>query len=171
MRDKKQFKVGEKIVEFGQVFRIFKVKRQKNAEGKKEKLIFFRPYFKDKKDDSIIYSIPSKGIQKTNIRRPLTKRELSQLLKKLSKKAELKNPINISKAKEVLNSNDPQKIVGVLRILWADKNDQSTNFTKSKKDVFKLSIKRLVEETAYIEKLPLKTAKEKIKEALPEAES
>ena len=171
MRDKRQFGVGDKIVEFGQVFRIFKIKRQKNAEGKRERLIFFRPYFKDKKDNSIIYSIPSKSIQKTNIRRPLTKRELRKLLKELSEKVEVKRKINIIKAKEILNSNDPHKIVRVLRRLWADKNDQSTNFTKSKKDVFKLSIKRLVEETAYIEKLPLKTAKEKIKEALPEAES
>jgi RNA polymerase-interacting CarD/CdnL/TRCF family regulator len=171
MRDGKQFKVGDKIVEFGKVFRIFKVKKQENAEGKKERLIFFRPYFKDKKDNSIIYSIPSKGIRKTNIRRPLTKRELRKLFKKLSKKTAVKNPVNVGQAKEVLNSNNPDEIVEVIRRLWAEKSNQSTNFTMSKKEAFKLSIKRLVEETAYIERLSLKNARKKIKGTLPEASS
>lgn len=165
MKDKKSFKVGDKIVDFGQVYRIFKIKKQKNAKGKEE-VIFFKPYFKTKQNRTLICSIPVNNIDKTKIRRPISKKELRKLLKELSQKSDIETPINVSRAREILNLNDPYKTVQILKSLWIEKNDKSTNFTKTRESVFGLSIKRLFEEVAFVNSVSIGKARKQIKAAL-----
>jgi RNA polymerase-interacting CarD/CdnL/TRCF family regulator len=160
------FKVGDKIVDFSQVFRIFKTKRRKKPNGEKEKVIFFRPYFKTPKNQTLVCSIPVKNIKKTKIRRPISKKKLKELLKSLSQKSDIDIPINISRAKDMLNSNDPEKIAWVLKGLWLEKNDESTNFTKNREKVFKIAIKELVEEIAFVSGTSTRKAKKRIKKYL-----
>lgn len=167
MKDNKTFKIGDKIVRFGQVYRIFKIKNTKSKD-RGEKVILFRPYFKTKENRSLIYSIPIDSIDKTNIRKPISKKELRQLLKELSKRPDVKTPIDISKTKERLTLNDPYENVQILKRLRGEKNDESTNFTKSRHDVFKLAIGRLVEEVAFVSGVSLIKARKKIKTALGE---
>lgn len=168
MKNKKPFKVGDKIIDFGQVCRIFKIKKEKNTKGKNEKVIFFRPYFKTRQNRSLVCSIPLNNIEKAKIRRPISKKELRQLLKEFSKNpdADVKTPINISRAREMLNLNDPHKIVRILKSLWLEKNDKSTSFTKTREKVFRLAIKRLVEEVAFVNGVSIGKAKRQMKEHL-----
>lgn len=166
MKDKKSFKVEDKIIDFGQVYRIFKIKKQKNAKGKEEKVIFFRPYFKTKQNRTLVCSIPVKNIVKANIRRPISKKELRQLLRELSKKIDIETPINVSRAREILNLNDPHKTAQILKSLWLEKNDESTNFTKTRESVFGLAIKRLIEEVAFVNGVSVGKARRQIKTAL-----
>lgn len=166
MKDNKIFKLGDKIVHFGKVFRIFKIKKQKGITGKKEKVIFFGPYFKNKENKSLAYSIPLKSIDKTKIRKPISKKELKNLLEKFLKKSEIETPVDLIQAREELKLNDLCKNVQTLKRLWREKNNELTNFTKSKQDVFRLSIKQLVEEVAFVSGLSPAKAKEKIKKAL-----
>lgn len=160
------FKVGDKIVDFGQVYRIFKIKKQKNKKGKEERVIVFRPYFKTRQNRTLVCSIPVKNIVKTNIRRPISKKELRKLLKELSKKADVKNPINTTRLREMLCLNEAHKTTQVLKALWLDKNDESTSFTKTRKDILNLAIKRLVEEVAFVNRISLGKARKQIKTAL-----
>lgn len=166
MKDKKSLKVGNKIVDFGQVYRIFKIEKQKRAKGKEETVIFFRPYFKTKQNRTLICSIPVNNIKKTKIRRPISKKELRKLLKELSQKSDIEIPINITRAKEMLNLNDPHEIVRILKSLWLEKNDKSTSFTKTREKVLRLAIKRLVEEVALVNNMSIEKAKSQIEEAL-----
>lgn len=166
MKAKKTFKVGDKIVDFGQVCLIFKTKKRKNPEGKEEKVIFFRPYFKNDRNRTLLCSIPLKNIKKTKIRRPISKKQLAKLLKSLSQKTKDKKPINLPRLKEILSLNEAQKTAEVLRTLWAIKMDETTTFTKSRKDIFTKAMRRLVEEVAFVGSLPPEKAKEKIKKAL-----
>jgi len=166
MKAKKTFKVGDKIVDFGQVCLIFKAKERKNLEGKEEKVIFFRPYFKNESDRTLLCSIPLKNIKKTKIRKPISKKQLAKLLKSLSQKTKEEKPINLLRFKEVLSLNEAQKTAEVLRTLWAIKMDETTTFTKSRKDIFTKAMRRLVEEVAFVSNLPLKKAEEKIERAL-----
>ena len=166
MKNKKQFKVGDKIIDFGQVCKIFKIKIEKRVKGKKEKVIFFRPYFKTRQNRTLVCSIPINNIEKAKIRRPISKKELRQLLKELSKKASIKNPINTTWPREILRLNEAHKTAQVLKTLWADRKDKSTSFTKSRKDIFKLAMKRLVEEVAFVGSVPLRKARKQIKAAL-----
>ena len=114
----------------------------------------------------MVYSIPVKNIDKTNIRRPVSKKELRQLLKDLSKKSDIQAPLNLNKAMEQLSLNDPYKNVEILKCLWIEKNDESTSFSKSREDIFRLALNRLVEEVAVVSGIYLAKAREKIKAVL-----
>lgn len=167
MNNNKKFKVGDKIVRFGKVYRIFKISKQKTFEGKEEKTIFFRPYFKTKKEErDLIFSFPIEKIDKVNIRRPFSKRRLEELLSGLSKKSDIKEYINVAKTREVLTQNDLNKTVEILKTIWREKKNESKILTKSKKDIFDLSMRYLAEEAAFVLGVSLGTARKKVKKAL-----
>lgn len=168
MAKKKKFKTGDKIVRSGQIHKIFKVRIKKNSENKKQRVLYYKHYFETDKNKKLIYSIPASNIEKANIRKLLSKDGLKRLFKKLSKKSNSEKPVNITAAKERLILNNPFKTAEILRRLWAEKEDESTSFTKSKKDTFSAAVKSLVEEVAFLYDIPLKKAKKKIKSALKE---
>lgn len=167
MKNNKKFKVGDRIVRFGKIYRIFKIKKQKNIDGNEEKIIFFRPYFKAKREKkSLSFSIPVENIDRANIRRPVSKKELKELLTKLSEKSDIEKIINVTKAREVLVLSDLNKTIQILKALWREKNDKSQSLTKSKKDALDLSMRYLVEEIAFVSNTSLVTARKKIKKSL-----
>lgn len=155
-----RFKVGDKIVDFGQVYRVFKVK---------EKIVFFKPYFKNKLNNGMVCSIPIGNFTKTKMRKPIKKKELKLLMKRLGRKMRKDKLLETTLAKDLLNFNDPQKTVRVLRSLWREKVDDSINFTKSKKDAFELAIKRFAEEVAFLLDVSVEKSREKIETALNSA--
>ena len=112
------------------------------------------------------FSIPLANIQRTGIRKPISKERLKKLFKKISKKPEKKFPINIIKDREKLKLNDLGKIVRILRRLWQDKQDENTNFSSSKQNLFKVVLKRISEETACIHCISLDKAVKKIQSTL-----
>lgn len=160
------FKVGGKIIDFGQVYRIFKIKNRKSTENKKVKVIHFKPYYKTKQDKDLVCSIPVKNVSLTHIRKPISKNRMRQLLKKLSEKEDKKRPVNTTQAKEKLRLNRPETTVKILKRLWLDKQDESTSFTSNKKNLLNLSMKRLVEEVAFVFDISVAKARKKIKRAL-----
>lgn len=165
------FKVGDKIVHFGQVYKIFKIIKQKITREKEEKIIFFKPYLKTRKNRTLICSIPVNNIGKTNIRRSISKKELRPLLKKMAKKFDLKKPVNLAQAREALGSNNIQETIQVLKSLWRERNDQSVNFTESRKNFFRRLMKQLAEEIAFGSGISLVQARKKIKTALKKGTS
>jgi RNA polymerase-interacting CarD/CdnL/TRCF family regulator len=159
------FKVGDKIINFNKVYRIFKITKQKK-EGRQEQVISFRPYFQTKEKKSLTFSIPVANIDKTNIRKPVSKKELKRLLTELSKISKIKTPIDITKTRGELSLNNPNIHIQILKCLWKEKNDETTNFTKSKSEILGLAIKLLTEEVALVNGISLKKAEKKIKATL-----
>jgi RNA polymerase-interacting CarD/CdnL/TRCF family regulator len=166
MKTKKSFKVGDKIVDFGQVCRVFKIRKKKNDKGEKVKFIHYRPYFKTRRNKTLSYSISLENIDKTQIREPVLKKELKKICRKLRQRVEEKKPVNTSRLRQALRENDFTKTAQALKILWDDRKDESTNFTKTKKDVYRIALKRVANELGFLEGLSLKEAKEKIKSLL-----
>lgn len=171
MKNKKQaqdkpFKVGDKIVDFGQVHRIFKIKKKKGPKGEEEKVICYRYYYKISTNRGLSFSIPVKNLEKTNIRRPISKKRLREFLKELAKMPEKKKSTSTTKAKSDLTLNDPFKTARILKNFWLDKNDESTKFGKAKQDILGLAMKRLVEEVALVFGISVTKARKKIKRAL-----
>ncbi len=161
MEKDKIFNVGDKIIHFGQVYRIFKIK------GKNEnKTIFFRRYFKTKENRKLVFSIPISSIDKTRVRKPVSKKKLRDLLKTVSQNPDTKTPINTAKAREWLSLNSPDKSVEILKRLWQEKKNNSEHFNKSKENVFKLAMRKLSEEIAFVFDISLIKARKKIKKAL-----
>ena len=161
-----RFKVGDKIVDFGQVYRIFKVEKRKNDKGLKERVLHFKPCFKNEKSKDVTCSIPEKNIILTKIRRPISKKELKKVFRKLSGEPKSEIKLNILKVKEILKFNSPVKTASILKKLWLDKKDKHTSFAASKQNLLDLSMRSLVEEIAYVSGTSLKQAKETIKKEL-----
>lgn len=166
MKKKTKFKVGEKIVEFGQVFKIFKIEKAKNSNGELEKVIYFRPCYTKNKSAGLICSIPVNNVNKTNMRKPISLNQLRKLNNELKKRRKLQSFSNINEAKELLKSNDPSDTIKLLKTLWEEKRNKSENFSKSKKDVFSSALERLVQEFASVLGVSLKEARAKINLAL-----
>lgn len=163
------FKVGDKIINFNKAYIIFKITKQLDKNNK-EKIMSFRPYFPAKEKRFLTFSIPLNNINKTSIRKPISKKELNELLSELAKTPVVKTPIDISKIRDELNLNNLKTRVQIIKRLWREKNDKTANFTKSKQDVLDLAIKLLLEEVALVRNISLEKADKKIKMALKRSE-
>lgn len=162
MTDEK-FKVGDKIVRFGRVFEIFKMAQEENPDtGEEEELIYFRPVYESQANRTLICAIPISNIELTNIRRPMSEEECDKLLDFLDSKYEMKGRFNTRLAKEVLKTNEPEKIVMMLKKLAIVKRDPDVNFTYTKKTVFRQGLKRLQEEVALVKEIPLEEARKRL---------
>ena len=170
MSDHQAFKLGDKIIDAGFAYRIFEIKQSTNLNGNEEKFIFYEPYFENEDSNSITCSIPITSIEKTCIRKPISKKGLEDMLSILSESPNgEKNQVNTTVFREVLRSNDAQKTAEIVKLLWMDKEDELTNFSRQKRDVFQQAMKRLTEEIALVAEISLAEAQEKIKEALEQA--
>jgi RNA polymerase-interacting CarD/CdnL/TRCF family regulator len=80
----------------------------------------------------------------------MSKEEMEELLDFLRSKIEMKKRFNTRQAKEILKSNDAEKIAMILKKLAIVRRDPDTNFTYTKKRVFRQGLKRLQEEVALV---------------------
>jgi RNA polymerase-interacting CarD/CdnL/TRCF family regulator len=158
----KNLGTGDKIVDLGRVYRIFKVKKRRGAKGALEKVLHYRPYFKTDKNKDVVCTIPLKNIKLANIRKPISQRQLGKIFQMLSAKPNGKKAVKAVKLKSEINLNDPFKTARALKKLWLDKVDQSTSFTLAKKRVYKAAVRRLTEEVAFVGRSTPAKAKEKI---------
>lgn len=159
----RSYKVGDKIIDFGQVYRIFRIEKRQIAKDQNEKIIHFKPYYKTEQNRDLSCSIPIKNIGLTNIRKPISRSRMSELLKKLSEKEDKKMVVNTIQAKQKLKSDKPGVTIQILKGLWMDKQDETTNFTGNKQNFLKLSMQRLVEEVAFVFDISVVQAGNKIR--------
>jgi hypothetical protein len=103
-------KIGDEIVEFGEIYKIFKIK---------DGIIFYKPFFKEHSNLSTICSVPLQSLIKTKIRRPLPKRKFKKIMTKLSEPCELIEFDSIL-AKEKLQKNRISPTIQVLKELWLE---------------------------------------------------
>lgn len=146
-----EFKKGDFIVDFGQVFEIIDTKSISTSTGS-DTLLVFSPYFKTDQESDITSSIPQKNIDKTTIRPPMNKKQVQEVLevlsdKKIKKDAEI---VDVLTAKAVLNQNNPQEIAQTVRKIYLEKISKDFKFTSSKNYIFELLISRLAEEIALV---------------------
>lgn len=163
--DSVDLKVGDKIIRFGQVYHVFKIKKEER-DGEQKRIAMFRPYFKNKKNRSLVLSIPVQNLEKTSMRKPLNKKAVRKILKNMSELPEVTKHIKTVVARDQLMLNDPYKNVEILKRIWIEKQKKGKNLTKSKQSLLALAIKRLMQEFALATDMTVKKAKEKIKKEL-----
>jgi RNA polymerase-interacting CarD/CdnL/TRCF family regulator len=167
MNDVQQFKVGDKIVDYGQVYRIFKIKEDRVFNGKKEDCIFYKPYFKADKSQSLVCSIPENNIEEANLRKPVSKKKINEVLKILSKKPNGEIKITLKEAEACFKENDPVETARLLRLLWLEKQDEEKKgLATRKKMMYQNAMRSLVEEISVVQKIGLKKARKKIRRRL-----
>ncbi|MEA3355269.1 MAG: hypothetical protein U9Q63_02160 [Patescibacteria group bacterium] len=157
MADKIKLKRGDRIIKHGKAYRIVKA-----AKG----LIVYKPYFKKKKDNGLVCSIPAKNIEGNYIRKSISNYRLNKLIKKiLYKKAKIKQ-VNVTKMKAVLGKNKIGKTLAIVKKLWLEQKDKSKKMTKSKKNVYKQARQRVIEEIALARDVSLQKARLVLNRAL-----
>lgn len=166
MKNDKKLQVGSKFVEHGRVYNVFKIERKK-IEEKIERIIFYRPYFKNFKNNTLICSIPEKNIKEyTHIRAPISKKDLTELLKNFPKKTKDEKNVDIVEAKTILTSNDIEKTAEVFKRFWREKQRSGVDFTKAKKDILAKAVDSMIEEAALVLETSLEKAQEKIESSI-----
>jgi RNA polymerase-interacting CarD/CdnL/TRCF family regulator len=158
MSDKPQFRVGDKLVDYGQIHRIFKIKKVKIFNGDLEYCIFYKPFFETDKCKSLVCSIPESNVKEANLRRPVSKKYIYKTLRSLSKKPNGETRINISEADLFFKENDPVETAKLLKLLWLEKQDEERSLSTRKKYIFENAIRHLIEEISIVQKIGLKKA-------------
>jgi len=164
-RKKVKFKVGSKLIEGGRVYNVYKIKKEKVLE-KTQRIIHYRPFYMNCRNDDIDCSIPESNLDQTDMREPVTKKEIRKILRSLSVKSGERKRINPPEAKTSLYLNDIHKTFDVIKSYWGEKKQNGSEFTKVKKDILGSGTDRAVEEVAYIIGISLDNAKQKIIKAL-----
>jgi len=160
MTNLNELKINDVIVRFGQVYKVFKIE-EKNGKD----MIFYKKVFNASKRAVSIFSIPQESIEKTKIRKALTKKEMDHLLGDGLKEAEVDLDASLNTIKAVLNTDDPAEVMKTLKLLaiLKHKNDK---LPFSKKEVYGSLIKRLTSEVAYVYDTEHEGATEIIEKAL-----
>ena len=167
MNDKHQFKVGDKVVDFGQVYRVYKIKKDRTLEGKREDCIYYKPYFKSERNQSIVCSIPKSNVEEENLRKPVSKKKINQVLKLLGQELSGETAINVAKANTYLKENDPVETAQLIKILWLEKQgNEEKKLSTRKKMMYQNAMGYLAEEIAVVQNIGLKKAREKISKRL-----
>ena len=166
MKDSTSFKVGDMIVKFGEVCQIIRIEKRKNDDGNAEEFLYYKPYYAGQQVNEVTYSISVKNLSLASIRKPISKKELLDLIKILSKTIEVDVPINIIEYKEAFNSNDPHEIAYTLKRIWVEKQEEADGISKSKNELYKASMKILVEEVALLKETTIPEAERIIEKAL-----
>ena len=162
MNDVLQFKVGDKIVDYGQMYIIFKIKKDILSNGEKEDCIYYRPYYKKDINHSLVCSIPESSIEKANIRKPVSKKKIIRVLKLLGKKPNEVIRVNIRNVNLYFKYNDPIETARLLKLLWLEKQEEDRNLSTRKKAMYKNAMRSLVEEVSIVQMIDLKIAIKKI---------
>ncbi len=158
-----KLKVGDKIVRFGRVYEVFEISEDENLEtGEPEEIMHFKPVYESRANRTLTCAIPVNNLELTDIRLPMSEEKCDQLLKLLDSEYEMKGRFNTRLAKEVLKSNEPEKIAIMMKKLAIVKRDPDTNFTYTKKTVFRKGVMLLQEEIALVKGISLEEARKKV---------
>lgn len=159
--EKRAYKVGSKIVEGGRVHRIFRSAKRKNKDGEMVQTIFFKPFFKIDSDNFLTSSIPLSNVVEANIRKAVSKAELSEIMSSLEKKIK-EEIIDLDILKEKIIINEAKSTAQVIKSLWVDKNNIATSFSPSKKSIYKKAMRSFSEEYALVRNTTVEKAENKI---------
>lgn len=164
-------KVGDELVEYGKVYKVVRIEEKMSYDGKLTSYVFFAPVYITADNKTVNCAVPLSNIAQANIRRPLDKEKITQILD-FSSNLKIVNDgevFDVTCAREVLKRNDPEASAQVLKWAWKEIKKDQEGATKSKKDMLTLSIQNLAQEVALAFDLTLEGAEEKLHKALKKA--
>lgn len=162
---KRKIRVGSKIIEGGKVYRVFKIKKVK-SDGESDRIIFYKPYFKDDINRTVVCSIPESSLIDTHIRSPITKIEVDEVFIELSRRIRGENQIDVTKDKTDLILNDIDVTVQLIRRYWREKTVNTDGFSKTKRDFLERAVDIVAQEVAVVKNTSLENAVDKVFSAL-----
>jgi RNA polymerase-interacting CarD/CdnL/TRCF family regulator len=154
------FKKGDILIDFGKAYIVSEIKNQKNFEGITEPFIIYKPWLDDWPDRSLVCSIPMSSLSSSNMRRPLKKVEINNLLNLTNDKVEFSKFHDDVKFDEILQSNDLVKIIKLLIRLWVPVKDQTNKTSKTRRRTCSDAIEILSLEIGIVYNIPREKAEQ-----------
>lgn len=142
-------KIGDKIIDFGRVYRVFKISQITTSQGK-TRLIYFRPFYRKNNNQDLVCTIPEDNLSETNIRRPLSKKAIREGLAKFSLFSAPSGLINFDQTRKITSMNDFFAMVDLAKDLYYSRKGENKEFTVSQKRVFNSLVGRVSEEAAFV---------------------
>ncbi len=161
MKPNNQTKVGSILIEGGIVYKVYKVKPE-IINGKSEKILYYRPYYKNINNNTLDCSIPESSLAFSNLRQPHTKEEIDKFFKHLSSEMNERKDLDIEDAATILKLNDIYDIAFVIKFYWKESIKDGVTFTKTKSDLLKRAVSTIIEEVAFVMGTSMETAGDKI---------
>ena len=168
MARKLSFSIGDALVRFGQIYQIFEIKPKQESEGSGDQVLYFKPYFSKKAGNDPVCSIPVSSLEKTSIRKPLSRQEILQLLKDLAHRPSQSPEVNLNEMSDQLNENDPYALVKIIKGLWLRVQEKNAQLNVTQKRLLQTAFERLVHEVAYSTQTKLDDAKTLVEQSLVE---
>ncbi len=156
-----QITVGQKIIDSEQVHVVSKIENNN---------IYYTPLLKDSNKGSSSSFIPLDNFSKACLRPLLTKTEVKELLKQLTKELPLDFPKSTNQTntsnllKEVLYQNDPLKTGRLL--IYLNSHPSDTEPSRFEKLIFEQALDHLVAEISVVNETTLDAAKKQILSAV-----
>lgn len=160
--------VGDPLIRFSTVYEVFDIK-EKKQRGSVRRVVFYKQLYAQHKNDTLICSIPEENLDKANIRQPLSEREIDKLLDNLTDPEVEQISFKRNPVAKRLNDNIAREIVGVIKNLWAEIQDNEKAPSKSKRTMLASACNRLAQEVAYVKDLSIGEAEELIEAQLSKA--
>lgn len=161
----KKFSVGDALVRFGKVYKVCDVK-EKQRKDLKQRIIYFKPVFINRQNDTLVCSIPESNIDVANIRAPLSKSEIEGLLSELGHPEVEEMSFKRYSAEKKLDENKAEEIIKILKNLWLEMQNDEQSFSPSKKSLYFAARRRLAQEIAFVKSLELEDAEQLIDDQL-----
>ena len=160
------YNVGDFIINFGQVYQVTDITLKKNPKGQEEPYIYYQSYYAAKPSRVLSGSIPLSNLDKTSQRKPVSKKTIVDLFKTLSNGKASVTKIDISNTDAIFKENDIYKTADLAKALWADKLDETTNFSPNKSDSLEKTLDYLSQEIALVLDITPEKAVEKLTTSL-----
>ena len=151
------FKVGDHIVDFENIYQIYAVKTQKDLKGAPVKCFFYRPLEASERDKSVVASVPIDNVAKSGLRHLISKDEVKEFFKLLGKPLDTALLFEPKLTKEALYLNDPIKTVPILKLLFQNKIQTAEKFARTNSEVMEGIVKHLADEIVFVTKKSFKS--------------
>ena len=150
------------LVEFGQIFQITKIVKQKGPSGDTEPIVHYTSHYPTHNQQTLYCSIPLRSLDILTIRKPITKKEAKTLFKDLSSTFKPDPDSDISNAEIIFQENDFSRTISLVKTLWHEKQDTESNFSSTKETAYEEGLKRISQELALVLSIPLPKVRTKI---------
>ncbi|MEK7527774.1 MAG: hypothetical protein AAB574_01980 [Patescibacteria group bacterium] len=156
------FTVGDYIVDFENIYQIYAAKSQKDLKGVYHQCFFYRPTQSSERDKSVTASVPVENVAKSGLRHLISKDEVKEFFKLLSKPLDTTLLFEPKLTKEALYLNDPIKTVPILKLLFQNKIQTAEKFARTNSEVMEGIVKHLSDEIAFVSKKSFKSVHDQI---------
>lgn len=141
------------MVSSGELLRVVGCEKT-NILGKELEMYCLEPFYKTNSTQTLLFKIPVENVKNGAVRDPLSVDEFKKIIKSELHNGTIEIPATKKDAQNLLCSQGITIALGIMKSIWRE-NQNAEYITKSKKDIFELSVKQLVEEFAYSNKVSL----------------